>query len=184
MAQFDEFFKPVTDAVHTIHSAAQPVQEDTMSTAATPIATVEPVKESFIQKVEGVFEKDGAKVVSIMEQIGKDASKALTEVVKYLPEAATLVSVIFPGQSATATAAVNVVDLIQEAVATVEAKYAAAGIASETGAKKLADVLTLTQSSVTALLAQLNIKASTAYITNIVNAVVALLNVQTVAAAA
>ena len=116
--------------------------------------------------------------VSIMEQIGKDALKALAEIVKYLPAAAGLAAEIFPAESAAITGVVNSVDLIQNAVVTVEQKMAAANVATGTGAQKLADVLTIVTPTVTQLLTAEGINADTAYIQNLVNAVVAILNVR------
>jgi len=60
----------------------------------------------------------------------------------------------------------------------VEQKYAASGVASGTGAQKLAEVLALTEQTVAALLAKAGIQADTSYLENIVSAVVAILNVQ------
>jgi malonyl CoA-acyl carrier protein transacylase len=124
------------------------------------------------------------KLTTIMDAIGRDAKKALSEVVKYLPAAATLASIIFPGQAGTVTGVVNAVNLVQSAVSTVEQKMAAAGIATGTGAQKLADVLTIVTPVVTQELTAAGLTPNTAYITSIVNAVVAVLNVQTVPATA
>ena len=90
-----------------------------------------------------------SKFVSVMEQIGKDALKALSVVETYLPGAAALAALIFPAQSAAITGVVNSVDLVQKAVVTVEQKMAAAGQASGTGAQKLADVVTVVTPTVT-----------------------------------
>jgi hypothetical protein len=68
--------------------------------------------------------------------------------------------------------------LIQNAVLLVEQKYAASGAQTGTGAQKLAEVLTLVESAVTSLLKSAGIAASTAYVSNLVSAVVAILNVQ------
>ena len=119
-----------------------------------------------------------SKFVSIMEQIGKDALKALAEIVKYLPAAAGLAAEIFPAESAAIAGVVNSVDLIQNAVVTVEQKMAAGNVSKGTGTQKLADVLTIVTPTVTQLLTAEGIKADTAYIQNLVNAVVAVLNVR------
>lgn len=118
------------------------------------------------------------KFISLMEAIGKDFLIALADVDKYLPEAAALTSLIFPSTAATAAGVVTSVDLIQKAVVTIEQKAAAAGAANGTGAQKLADVLTLVTPTVTQLLTAEGLHVDTAYITNVVNAVVAILNVQ------
>jgi t-SNARE complex subunit (syntaxin) len=65
--------------------------------------------------------------VSVMETIGKDVKALWADVVKYLPAAAKLAELIFPAQTAVIASAVNSVDLIQQAVVTVEQKFAATG---------------------------------------------------------
>lgn len=122
-------------------------------------------------------------LITVMEKIGKDALKLLSEVVKYLPTAAALATEIFPGAAGATAGAVNSIQLIQSAVTTVEQKMAAAGAQSGTGAQKLADVLTMVTPTVTQLLTAEKIPANTVEITNIVNAVVAILKVQTTSAA-
>jgi hypothetical protein len=116
--------------------------------------------------------------VSIMEKIGQDCLKALSEIEKYLPAAAALAIEIFPQFAAPITGIVNSTDLIQKAIVTVETKMAAAGIANGTGAQKAADVLTIVTPTVTQLLTAEGLKVDTAYIQGIVNAVVAVLNVR------
>lgn len=118
------------------------------------------------------------KFVSIMEQIGLDALKGLEYVGKYLLPVASLASIIFPVQAATVTGVVNSVQLIQNAVATVEQKMAAGGVSANTGAQKLADVLTIVTPTVTQLLGAEGLPVNTDFLTNIVNAVVGILNVQ------
>ncbi len=115
--------------------------------------------------------------LSVMKKIGEDCLKALEEVVKYLPSASALAAVIFPGSTGTISGVVNAVNLIQNAVVTVEQKMAAAGKAAGSGPQKLADVLTIVTPVVTDLLNKEGIHADQQYITNIVNAVVAILNV-------
>jgi hypothetical protein len=68
--------------------------------------------------------------------------------------------------------------LIQTAVLLVEQKYAASGVQSGTGAQKLSEVMLLTEQSVAALLTKAGITADSTYISNVVSAVVAILNVQ------
>jgi hypothetical protein len=119
-----------------------------------------------------------SKFVSVMETIGNDVKLAWSDVVKYLPAAAKLAELIFPAQTALIGTAINSVDLIQQAVATVEQKFAAAGNPTGTGAQKLAQVLSIVSPTVTELLTSEKIPVDSAYITDIVNAVVAILNVQ------
>ena len=119
-----------------------------------------------------------SKIASVMEKIGKDFAIGLAEVEKYLPEVATLASLIFPQDAAPIAATVNTVGLIQNAVAVIEQKYAATGAATGTGAQKLADVLTIVTPTVTQLLATEGLNINQTQITGIVNAVVAILNAQ------
>jgi uncharacterized protein YybS (DUF2232 family) len=118
------------------------------------------------------------KFLSIMETIGKDALKGLSEVEKYLPSAAALAAIIFPGQTATISAVVTSTDLVQKAVVAVEQKMAAAGKTTGTGSQKLSDVLTIVTPTVTQLFAQAGLTVDQTYLTKVVNAVVAVLNVQ------
>jgi len=130
-------------------------------------------------------EADGKKLLSVLKLVAQDATKGLAVVVKYLPEAAALAEVLFPAEApaiaAGTSVAINVANLIQQTVAEVEAKAALipAGI---TGAQKSADVLQIVSTTVIAQLATLKITADTAYVQQLVNAVVAILNVQGAAA--
>jgi hypothetical protein len=124
--------------------------------------------------------------VTIMQKIGEDCLKALSEIEKYLPAAAELAAEIFPQFAAPIAGVVNSVGLIQKAVVTVETKMAVANINTEAGAKKAADVLTIVTPTVTQLLTAEGLNVDTAYIQKIIDAVVAVLNVReaTVAASA
>lgn len=123
------------------------------------------------------------KFISIMDKIGDDIKIVWADVVKYLPAASALAALIFPAQAAALTGVVNSVDLIQQAVATVEQKFAAAGNVEGTGAQKLAQVLSLVTPTVSQLLTAEGLNYNSAQVTNIVNAVVAVLNVQEAPAA-
>lgn len=124
------------------------------------------------------------KFISIMEKIGHDIHVAWDEVVKYLPAASSLATLLFPGATGTVAGVVNSVALIQQAVATVEQKFAAAGAATGTGAQKLAHVVALVGPTVTDLLAKEGVNVNQTQINAIINAVVAVLNVQTTQAPA
>jgi hypothetical protein len=137
---------------------------------------------SFLSTVE----KDGKKLVSVLELVGKDADKTLVAASKYLPEAAAVAELLFPAEApaiaAGTSVAINVAGLIQTAVAEVEQK-ASALPSGLTGAQKSADVLAIVSQVVIADLAQLGIKnADTSYVQSLINAVVALLNIPSVAA--
>jgi hypothetical protein len=118
------------------------------------------------------------KFISIMDQIGKDCLKALTYVEQYLPEASALAKIIFPAETATVTGVVNSVQLIQSAVTTVEQKMTVAGTSAKTGTAKAADVLAIVTPTVTQLLTAEGVSVDAAYLQNVVNAVVGILNVQ------
>jgi hypothetical protein len=118
------------------------------------------------------------KFVGILEAIGKGFEKGLAWAVKYAVPVEKIVALIFPPAAAAATEVADATTLIQNAVLLVEQKYAASGAQTGTGAQKLAEVLTLVESAVTSLLKSAGIAASTAYVSNLVSAVVAILNVQ------
>ena len=123
-----------------------------------------------------------SKFVTVMEAIGRDIKVAWGDVVAYLPPAEALAALLFPG-SAAVPAVVNSIGLIQQAVATVEQKFAAAGNPTGTGVQKSAQVLAIVGPAVTQLLAAEKISINTAQIQNIINAVVGVLNVQPMTAA-
>lgn len=130
--------------------------------------------------LKSTAEADGKKILSVLELVAKDADKGLAVVVKFLPEASVIASVLFPSEAPAIVAGtsitITVANLIQSTVAEVEAK-AALIPAGLTGAQKSADVLQIVSQSVIASLATLKITADTAYVQSLVNAVVALLNI-------
>jgi hypothetical protein len=115
--------------------------------------------------------------ISVLTAIGKAFEKGLVWAVKYAVPVEKLVALLFPAAAPAAVGVADATTLIQNAVLSVEQKYAASGVQTGTGSQKLAEVLTLTESAVTTLLAQDGITADTSYVTNLVNAVVAILNV-------
>lgn len=162
--------------VSEVKIPAEQAQENIMATA--PITPAAP--ESEAKKIEQEF-------VGILEAIGKDFEKGLTVAVKYLPAAATLAGFIYPPSVAVLAPAITTADLLQKVIAAAEQRYAAMGQQDGTGAQKAADVLTVVSGAVTTLLADptvekglaaAKITVSPAYIQNLVNAVVAILNVQ------
>ncbi len=131
------------------------------------------------------FEKDGKKFVSVLETVSKDAIKVIAGVDKYSPEATALAMALFPQFAAEIKAGdavfVGIADLVSKTVTEIEAKASAipAGLTSE---QKAADALTIVSSSVIAALASKGITAGTGYVQQLINAVVALLNLPTVSA--
>jgi hypothetical protein len=122
--------------------------------------------------------------VSVLETIGKGFAKGLKWAMEYAVPVEKLVGLLFPATAPVANEVANATSLIQTAVLLVEQKYAASGVQNGTGTQKLAEVLLLTEQSVTALLGKAGITANTAYITSLVSAVVAILNVQSITTAA
>jgi hypothetical protein len=122
--------------------------------------------------------------VGVLEAIGKGFEKGLKWAVEYAVPVEKLAGLLFPTAAPVINEVVDATSLIQSAVLLVEQKYAAAGVQSGTGAQKLAEVLVLTTQSVTSLLAKAGISADSSYISNVVSAVVAILNVQNMPAAA
>jgi hypothetical protein len=122
--------------------------------------------------------------IGILETVGKDFAKGLKFAITYAVPVEKLVALLFPASAPAVATLANATTLIQSAVMLVEQKFTAANASAGTGPQKLAEVLTLTETTVTQLLATAGIQANTAYVTNLVNAVVAILNVQPSPAAA
>jgi hypothetical protein len=116
--------------------------------------------------------------VSVLETIGKGFAKGLKWAAEYAVPVEKLVGLLFPAAAPVANGVADATSLIQTAVMLVEQKYAASGVQNGTGAQKLSEVMLLTEQAVTALLAKAGITADSAYIANIVSAVVGILNVQ------
>lgn len=148
----------------------------------TPAAA--PVHEGLLQQIEQKLAGDNNKVITIMEAIARDCLKGLSLVQTYLPAATTLAEAIFPAETASIAGATGVITLIQNAVATVEAKWAAGNESSKNGAQKLADVLSLVGPTVTETLTSLGVKVDSSYVARLVNIVVSILNIRTTGAAA
>jgi hypothetical protein len=115
---------------------------------------------------------------SVLETIGKGFAKGLKWAVEYAVPVEKLVGLLFPAAAPVADGVADATSLIQTAVLLVEQKYAASGVQNGTGAQKLSEVMLLTEQSVAALLAKAGITADSTYISNVVSAVVAILNVQ------
>ena len=120
---------------------------------------------------------------SVLETVGKGFAKGLKWAVEYAVPVEKLVGLLFPAAAPVANEVADATSLIQTAVLLVEQKYAASGVESGTGAQKLAEVMLLTEQSVTALLAKAGITVDTSYLQSLISAVVAILNVQGVVSA-
>src|SRR5580704_4022604 len=116
--------------------------------------------------------------VSALEAVGKGFEKGLKWAVTYAVPVEKLVGLLFPTAAPAINEVADATSLIQSAVLLVEQKYAAAGVQSGTGAQKLAEVLLLTTQSVSSLLTKAGISVNSSYLSNVVSAVVAILNAQ------
>jgi len=121
---------------------------------------------------------------SVLQAIGQGFAKGLKWAVEYAVPVEKLVALLFPAAAPAATMLADATTLIQNAVIVVEQKYTASGIQSGTGAQKLAEVILLAGPAVSSLLTQAGITPSTAYLQNLVSAVVAILNVQNISSGA
>ena len=122
--------------------------------------------------------------VSVLETIGKGFAKGLQWAVEYAVPVEKLVGLLFPSAAPVVNEVVDATSLIQTAVLLVEQKYAASGVQSGTGAQKLNEVMLLTESAVTGLLAKAGVQVDSSYLQSVVSAVVAILNVQSASATA
>jgi hypothetical protein len=122
--------------------------------------------------------------VSVLEAVGKGFEKGLTWAVTYAVPVENLVGLLFPSAAPVMNEVVDATSLIQTAVLLVEQKYAASGVQSGTGAQKLNEVMLLTESAVTGLLAKAGVQVDSSYLQSVVSAVVAILNVQSASATA
>lgn len=164
------------DLLHPFHHSTTPTSVTTHP-EVSPVTTAAPVTETVGQKVEA----DIKKFVSILDKVGEEAEKGLVFAEKYAVPVASLVSLIFPAVAPEATGAVTALNLIQNAVLEVKAKSAALPT-NLTPAQMLADEIQLVEPAVIALLAQEKITVNSAQVSNIVQAVVAILNTQPAAA--
>ena len=122
--------------------------------------------------------------VSVLEAVGKGFEKGLKWAVTYAVPVEKLVGLLFPSAAPVVNEVVDATSLIQTAVLLVEQKYAASGVQSGTGAQKLNEVMLLTESAVTGLLAKAGVQVDSSYLQSVVSAVVAILNVQSASATA
>ena len=122
--------------------------------------------------------------VTVLEAVGKGFEKGLKWAVTYAVPVEKLVGLLFPSAAPVMNEVVDATSLIQTAVLLVEQKYAASGVQSGTGAQKLNEVMLLTESAVTGLLAKAGVQVDSSYLQSVVSAVVAILNVQSASATA
>lgn len=141
---------------------------------------------SFISVLDNI----GKTIIKDGKVVAKDAEVALTYVVKELPAAIGLASLLFPVAVAPLSGAQVATTLIQNTVILVEQKYAALNLPSSTTGstsnQKLQDVLNaiggavkseLADPTIVKELASAGIVVDDTYVQNLISAVVGILNV-------
>jgi hypothetical protein len=116
--------------------------------------------------------------IGVLEAVGKGFEKGLKWALTYAVPVEKLLVLLFPAAAPIAVEIIDATTLIQNAVLLVEQKYAASGVQNGTGSQKLAEVMLLTEQTVTTLLTKAGIDANSDLIARIISAVVAILNVQ------
>ena len=111
-----------------------------------------------------------------LKKAGHIAGVMLADIVKYAIPVASVVAVADPAAAPAVEAFVASVKLVQATVITVQQKWSTSG--TNGNAQKLADVLEIVEAPVVTLFAQAGVQVDTAYVTNLVNGVVAILNAQ------
>ena len=111
-----------------------------------------------------------------LKKAGHIAGVVLADIVKYAIPVASVVAVADPQVEPAVAAFTASVKLVQGAVVAVQQRWAAQGPAAN--AQKLADVLEIVEQPVVTMFAQAGLQVDAAYVTNLVNGVVAILNAQ------
>ncbi len=111
-----------------------------------------------------------------LRKAGQVAGVVLKDIVKYVIPIASIVSIADPSTAPVVGAFTASVKLVQATVISVQQKWTAEGSAAN--AQKLADVLEIVEQPVTTMFAQVGLQVDNAYVTNLVNGVVAILNAQ------
>lgn len=118
------------------------------------------------------------KFVGFLETVGKDFEKGLTFAVKEAPAVLNLVGFIYPPAKVVGSLAETGLNLLQNSILSIEQKYSASGVQSGTGIQKAGEVLALSGPAVVALLTAAGVpNVDSAYVSNLVNLIVGLLNV-------
>ena len=117
-----------------------------------------------------------AEFEGFLKRAGRVVGVLLSEIVRYALPLASLAAVADPAAAPAAEAFAASLKLVQATVLAAQQRWATAG--SEANARKLADVLEIVEQPIVTLFAQAGVRVDTAYVTNLVNGVVALLNAQ------
>ena len=100
----------------------------------------------------------------------------LSEIVRYAIPLASLAGIADPAVAPASSAFAASLRLVQATVIAAQQRWAGEGSAAN--AQKLADVLETVEQPIITMFAQVGVQVDTAYVTNLVNGVVALLNAQ------
>ena len=158
------------------HLVAPHAQESPMSTAST-VPTPEqiasaiaalpstPAKESKLKEFEGFLKK-----------AGHITDVVLGDLVRYAIPLASLAIAADPAAAPAASVFSAALKLVQTTVLAAQQKWNSEGSAANS--QKLADVLTIVEDPVISMFASVGVKVDSAYVTNLVNGVVAILNAQ------
>ncbi len=111
-----------------------------------------------------------------LKKAGHIAGVVLTDIIKYVIPVASVVAIADPAAAPAVEAFTASVRLVQASVINVQQKWVAEG--SNANAQKLADVLEIVEQPVVTMFAQAGMRVDTAYVTNLINGVVAILNAQ------
>ena len=111
-----------------------------------------------------------------LKKAGQVAGVVLSEIVKYVVPVVQVAAIADPAAAPALEAFTTSLELVQTAVVTAQQRWVQEGSAANS--QKLADVLEIVEQPIVVLFAQAGISVDTAYVTNLVNGVVAILNSQ------
>lgn len=111
-----------------------------------------------------------------LKKAGHIAGVVLSEIVRFVLPMAQVVAVADPAAAPAVEAFTTALKLVQAAVLSAQQRWASEGSAAN--AQKLADVLVTVEQPIIVLFAQAGLAVDTAYVVNLVNGVVAILNAQ------
>ena len=158
----------------TLHGAAAGTTQQ-QGTAGTTIGTT-----SLTGTATGSTTTSSSGVLTTFEGFlktaGHVAGVVLSEIVKFVVPIAQVAAIADPAVAPALTAFTTSLQLVQTAVVSAQQRWSAEGSAAN--AQKLADVLETVEKPIILLFAQVGISVDTAYVTNLVNGVVAILNAQ------
>ena len=169
-------FDPTHHAV-TPGTGAGAVQQQ--GTAGTPIGTTSGAAPSIGAPIVKAAAPGGGTLATFegfLKTAGHVADVVLSEIVKFVVPLAQVAAVADPAAAPALTAFTTSLQLVETAVVSAQQRWAAQGSAANT--QKLADVLETVEQPVILLFAQVGLSVDTAYVTNLVNGVVAILNAQ------